>query len=608
MRNNVVKQLTDIQHVLERPGMYVGDVSNSNHNKWIISKDGKHIIRENIKYTPAILKMFDEIISNSIDEGLRTNFKHANKIKIDIDDDTITVSDNGRGISSSIADGSDKSQAALAFTALRAGSNFGDEKFVSTGTHGLGASIVNILSRQFLANTRHNNIRTIVKCSNNMSDIDLNTAALSSCSSGTLVKFTPDFNCFGASSLDNNHIRLIEKRIYDLAVAFPKIQFKFNGKIIPARKFKAYLNMLSDVYETIETDDYKIAIMHSDEAEQISLVNGLDTYEGGTHVDFARNKIIYAILDKLKRKYKKLGLKPADIKSKLRIVLITNSIKSAKFRSQTKEYLTNNISEFSHIFQGVDAQSFINRIVRHPEIIDPIIETKKLRAAAADAVAVKAAARKVKRLKIAKHIPANGKPHQTILHICEGQSAVGQLCNVRDPNIHGGYPLKGKPLNIFGKKPAVIMANKEYAELMNIIGLEIGKLPTNLNYSKIRIMADADHDGNAIVAQLCHFFAQWESLFDDNIIELVLSPIVTAHKGKQIKRYYSFDDYDADRDNLSEYTIKYNKGLGSLSKSEYAEMLNNPVLKTIKWTSESRSALELVFNDKPEGRKVWLQQ
>jgi len=134
MRKNEVKQLTDVEHVLNRPGMYLGDVSLSEHTKWIMDED--KIIKQEVEFVPAILKQFDEIISNSIDEALRTNFKHANKISVIIDGNKITVSDNGRGISSDVGAGADKSQAELAFTALRAGSNFGDESFVSIGTHG----------------------------------------------------------------------------------------------------------------------------------------------------------------------------------------------------------------------------------------------------------------------------------------------------------------------------------------------------------------------------------------------------------------------------------------------------------------------------------------
>ena len=97
MRKNDVKVLSEIEHVLHRPGMYVGDTTVGSHNKWVM-RDGS-IVQEKVKIVPAFLKLFDEVISNSIDEGFRTDFKFANEIKVYLEDNgKITVTDNGRGI------------------------------------------------------------------------------------------------------------------------------------------------------------------------------------------------------------------------------------------------------------------------------------------------------------------------------------------------------------------------------------------------------------------------------------------------------------------------------------------------------------------------------
>ena len=126
MRKNDVKVLSEIEHVLHRPGMYVGDTTIGTHNKWVM-EDGS-IIKKNVDIVPAFLKLFDEIISNSIDEGFRTDFKYSNEIKVRVEGNgKITIEDNGRGIPVVLSDGGGKTQAEQAFTNLRAGANFDDD-------------------------------------------------------------------------------------------------------------------------------------------------------------------------------------------------------------------------------------------------------------------------------------------------------------------------------------------------------------------------------------------------------------------------------------------------------------------------------------------------
>lgn len=603
MRKNVVKQLTDIEHVRKRPGMYVGDVTLSEHPKWVTNDDGTRIFKTDVKIVPAILKLFDEIISNSIDEAFRTKFKYGNRISVIVEGDKITVTDNGRGISADIAPGSKDPQSVAAFTSLRAGANFSDDAVISIGTHGLGASLVNILSTKFDVTTCDGKDLTQIKCRDGMTKVASTFGK--NTKKWTEVSFTPDFSLFGVNHLTDAHVAAIRKRVTDLAACFPDITFKFNKRVVKAKRFRDYLSMLSPLYELKEEETYKLGIFPSDEPDQISFVNGIDTYEGGTHIDWVRHKVVTELLDRLNKKYKKLNLKPADVRNKLTFVLISNDIPSPKFRSQTKEYLTNNYNEFSHIFDGVENDGLINRLLRHPEIIDPIIETKKLKLEAQERVNLRAQKRRAKKLKIPKHIAANGDPKQTILHICEGNSAVGQLCNVRDPDLHGGYPLRGKPLNVFGRKPTEIMKNTEFAELMQIIGLELNEPVGSLNYSKIRIMADADHDGNSIVGLLLNFFMLWPELYEQRRITIIKSPIVIATRGKTVKRFYDLQEYK-DANLSSGWSIKYVKGLGSLSRDEYEFMINNPNEAEFELTPKSVDSLLLIFNNDSAGRKEWL--
>jgi len=605
MRKNDIKVLSEIEHVLKRPGMYVGDTTLGEHHKWIM-REGS-ISQEKIMIVPALLKLFDEIISNSIDEGFRTDFKYANEIKVKVEDNgKITIEDNGRGIPVVLSDDGSKTQAEQAFTNLRAGANFDDDGHVSIGTHGLGSTLVNILSKKFTAHTDDGKKYMKLVCKNNMSEIEVSINKSKS-KRGTKVEFWPDYDRFNLDGMTQNHFELIEKRVSDLAICFHNIKFKFNGRLVRAKNFKQYLGQINEVYEGLETDHFKVGVLPSESNGAISFVNGIDTFRGGSHVDFVTSTLVNEIRERIKKKWK-FDIKPADIKQKLLFVITTNEISDPKFESQTKERLTNNPLDFKHIFDGILDNAFLNRIIRNEDLIEPIIEAMKLKQAMAEARALKKANKKAKKKKIAAHIPASGNnPDDKILFLTEGLSAISNLINVRDPKIHGGYPLRGKVKNVRGMKPTEIMKNEELANVMNIIGLEFGEPATDLNYGKIGILADADFDGFSISALLFNFFSNWKDLFDDERIVLVRSPIVTAKKGRSTKRFYSLEDYhNSGLDN--EWKISYNKGLGSLSVDEYEKMINDPVMETIEYDNFGDDSLVTAFGKDSKPRKTWLME
>ena len=604
MRKNDVKVLSEIEHVLHRPGMYVGDTTVGSHNKWVM-QDGS-IVKKDVKIVPAFLKLFDEVISNSIDEGFRTNFKFANEIKVYLEDNgKITVTDNGRGIP--VVESLDEAgitQAEQAFINLRAGANFDDDGHVSIGTHGLGATLVNILSKKFTAHTDDGKKHFRLRCARNLSEYDTEITK-STGELGTTVSYFADFDRLGMKLVDDDHKGLIEKRIHDLAVCFPKIRFKYNGRVVQAGTFKQYLKKLGDNYEVIETPKFKVAVLPSESMETISFVNGIDTHGGGTHIDIVSSDIAWALKETIKRKYK-LDIRPSDIRNRLLFVVVTNSIGDPKFDSQTKERLTNNANEIKPIFDGVTEEKFIGRIMRNDEIIEPIIEALLLKKQLAESRALRKANKDAKKKKVASHISASSKnPEDKILFITEGQSAISNLINVRKTDIHGGFPLRGKVRNVRELKPTEIMKNKELSELMSIIGLELGEPAVDLNYGQIGILADADFDGFSIAALLVNFFSNWKELFEEERVLLIKSPIVIAKKGKDIKRYYDLKDF-ADAKLDTGWKIEYNKGLGSLSVDEYDLMINEPVTEVLEYDSGADASLETAFGKNPIPRKQWL--
>jgi DNA topoisomerase-2 len=602
MRKNDVKVLSEIEHVLHRPGMYVGDTTVGMHDKWVMY-EGK-ITKKSVKIVPAFLKLFDEIISNSIDEGFRTDFKFANEIKVRVEDNgKITIEDNGRGIPVTITE-EGKTQAELAFTNLRAGANFGDDGHVSIGTHGLGSTLVNILSKKFIAHTDDGKKHFRLQCSKNMSEIDT-IITKSNGILGTTVSYFADFERLGMKSINSDHTELLEKRVNDLAVCFPQIRFKYNGRLVKSAKFKDYLSKIGTDYIINETKNYSIAVLPSDDGNFISFVNGIDTFGGGVHCDIVSNQICSTLKDAIKKKHR-LDIRIPDIKNKLLFVIITNKVGDPKFDSQTKERLTNNANDIKPIFDGADSDVFIAKIMKNEELITPIIEALLLKKQLAEARALRKAQKTAKKKKVASHISATSKnPQDKILFITEGQSAISNLINVRQTAIHGGFPLRGKPRNVRELKATDIMKNKELSELMSIIGLELNEPAEDLNYGKIGILADADFDGFSIAALLVNFFSNWKELFDEERILFIKSPIVIAKRKRTVKRFYDLKDFnDAKLDN--EWRIEYNKGLGSLSIEEYDLMINDPVIEVIEYDSGATGSLETAFGKNSLPRKKWL--
>ena len=181
-------------------------------------------------------------------------------------------------------------------------------------------------------------------------------------------------------------------------------------------------------------------------------------------------------------------------------------------------------------------------------------------------------------------------------------SAIGALIKVRNPKTTGGYPLRGKPLNVRGMKPLDIVKNKEMFELMSILGLEIGKPAENLNYGKIAIFTDSDTDGDHCFCLLLNFFSLWPELFEQKRIYRMVAPLYFCTKGKDTKIFYSTNEFN--NANLKGYNIDYFKGLGSMPEQVYAQCVNEPNL--IQVTADDMNKLEMAFGEKAELRKDWL--
>ena len=595
--------LDDKTHVLKRPGMYVGSVSHEEKEQFLNFAWAK------VGYVPGLFKIINELIDNSIDEHVRTGGKFADQITVTIDSKHFTVRDNGRGIPIELVDDLDGEKIykpVAAWCRTKAGSNFGDDAERDTiGMNGVGAALTNIFSTKFIGTTSDGKYTLTVECDDNATIRDVQTKK--SNKQFTEVTSYPDFSRFDCSEIDETLISLVRNRLENLSVSYPTVSFKLNGETVKTGSAASYIGKFSDQHAIYNDDKLIIGLMNSkaEEFRFLSLVNGLTIIGGGTHVEYIMGQVCDNLREQIKKKHK-LDIMPGQIRSHLQLVSVIRGLKNMKFDSQTKEKITNTKQEVAEIFKNVNFEKLAKDILKNDALIMPIIQAQLAKLMAQEAREAAAAQKKLAGKKVAKHIAATSRyASDKILFITEGDSAIGQLITVRDPKIHGGYPIRGKIPNIHDMKPAEIMKNKVLGEIMNILGLKIGEKAVQPEYGTIGLLQDGDVDGQGSIAPLLmKFFYQWPELYAQSRIVLVRTPIVIATKAKQRVYFYTKAEYDADASKYKGWEIRYIKGLGTLRTVEYKDMINNPVLDTI--TIDDPSMFDLMFGDSADNRKKFM--
>ena len=591
-------------HVRTRPGMYLGQVSIESVERFIMGK------WKTVLYVPAIIKMIDEIIDNSIDEAIRTNFQHANKISVSILGDKITVEDNGRGIPQDKIvdiDGSMTLRPVAAWTKTMAGSSFGDDR-TTIGANGVGSACTNFCSSMFVGQTWRDGNCIEVKCKNGADVIKTSTKLMEG--SGTSVTFIPDFSLFDIDSLSEIHVDdIVEDRLASLQIAFPEIQFKFNKRKVASNNIKHYAKMFNEQGSIIVSQGQNTSffITSSDDGfRTTSYINGVNTRLGGTYVDFVVNSIVDELASLVKKKHK-IDVAKSTFKSGLTFVLFARNFVNPKYDSQTKERLTSPIGDVKEHYDAEDLSKIARKIFNSQDIIEPIIEAQLAKKLAADKRAATLAQKKLKKVKVVKHIAATSPDARLVL--TEGDSAVGYLIKVRDPKKVGCLPLRGVVPNTWTMKPADVLKNKELSEIIAVLGLDINDPDSidNMTYKEIGILTDADHDGAGHISPLllAFFYKFWPRLFSEKRIAICRTPILISTKSnKEVKWFYSYDEANSFKSSNNGFYHRYIKGLASHTEEEYNKIINEPKLDYI--TIDNPSLFEVIFGDDSQPRKDWL--
>ena len=616
-----VQKLTHIEHVLKRPDSYVGPVELGTEPYWILN--GEKFSKKNLKYSPALLKIFDEILVNAIDRN-SLHPKQVSSISVAIDKDvgSVTIENNGPlgGIGVRMHEKEGLWNPELVFGHLLTSTNYDDtQKRIVGGRNGYGAKLANIYSTDFSVIIKdHETKQTYTqKWSKNMTICDppkikKHSGAVSS----VAITFTPEWKRFGMSKMDDTIYSIFQKRVWDANICTTQnCKVKFNGDVLPKQNFEAYAKMHEGVQEvaSVTGDRWSVCIGPSENGlEQVSFVNGICTMKGGTHVDHVANHIANGIIEDMAKKIK---LKPQQVKNAFTI-FVKATLENPTFSSQVKSECTSKASDFGSKFEP--PKNFVKNVLK-TGIADELTALSKFKEM--KELKKTDGARKSKITGIPKLDDANkagtAQSGKCTLIVTEGDSAktlaVAGL-SVVGRDHYGVFPLRGKCKNVRDSSVAQLTSNQEFNDLKKILGLQQGKEYTSvseLRYGRLMIMTDADNDGSHIkglILNMIHYF--WPSLLKLNFVVSMVTPIIKATKGSDTKSFYTDSAFRTwYGSGKAGWKIKYYKGLGTSTSAEAREYFKKIQDLTVKFDMDTMTddSIVLAFDKKKaDARKSWL--
>ena len=596
------RKLSDIDHCLERPGMYVGSTKPREEEVHLLGAEDKFELRK-VTYNPAFLKIFDEIVSNSVDEHRRNPKLNEIKVTVDQEKGVIVVWDNG-GIPVVKHAEYDEWVPEMIFSNLKAGSNFNDdEERLVAGTNGVGSTLTNIFSTKFRIRTADRKNAFQQTFSNNMRE-RTPPKILEWKEGFTEIMFQPDIVRFGMERIDDVHLEMMRKRCIDLAACNPGLKMSFNGVERKFKSFADYCRMYSGLVTFEDSHRWRVGIAPSAGGfTQVSFVNSVETKDGGTHIDYVMLQITDWLREKVKRKHK-LELRPAELRNHF-MLFVQADIVNPAFSSQTKEKMITEARDFGSQFKLSEKAL---KTIMDSEIIQRILDWAQQKALADERKQLRELNKSLSKEKVLKLVDAKGKDREKCtLSLYEGDSAMSAFRKFRDPTTQGAFPLRGKFINVTELQNTRVIQNQEVKDLLTAIGLKMGEPPKELRYGKILIYSDADPDGDSIAGLLMNFFGRyWPELFDQGRICRVETPLVVAKKKDEKIPFYSAADFEvwqSKQKDLTKWDIAYKKGLAALEDEEYKEIIQNPRMFSIAGGSELKPTLDAWFASDPAIRK-----
>ena len=619
-----IQILEGLEAVRKRPGMYIGSTS---------SRGLHHLVYE--------------IVDNAVDEALAG---FCDTIHVTINpDNSVTVTDNGRGIPVGINHKSGLPAVEVVFTVLHAGGKFGGGGYkVSGGLHGVGASVVNALSVWLEVEICHEG--KVYRQRYERGKVAKKLEVIGECEpgkTGTKVTFLPDGEIFETTIFDYS---ILQQRFREMAFLTKGLKivlrderpqepiektFHYEGGI---KEFVEYLNRsTTPLYEQIiycegivNNVSVEVAMQHNDSYNENSygFVNNITTPEGGTHIVGFRNALTKTFND-YARKNKLLkdnepNLTGEDIREGL-TAIISVKIENPQFEGQTKQKLGN--SEARGAVDNVVSEQLQIFLEQNPQVAKVTVEKSVM------AQRAREAARKARDLTRRKSaldgmsLPgkladcSDKNPEKCEIYIVEGDSAGGSAKTARDRATQAILPLRGKILNVEKARLDRIYGNAEIKAMITAFGTGIHEDfdISKLRYHKIIIMTDADVDGAHISTLLLTFMYRFmPDLIKEGYVYLAQPPLYKLERNKKVWYAYSDEELDSilqevGRDNNNK--IQRYKGLGEMDAEQLWDTTMDPehrVLLRVTMDDETASELDLTFTtlmgDKVEPRREFIEE
>ena len=616
-----VKKLSHVEHVIKRPDSYVGPTALQQEEMWVLNAD-KCFTKQNLQYSPASLKILDEVLVNAIDRNslFPDQVKYI-KVLVDRESGTISIENNGPlgGICVKENPHEKVMNPELTFGHLLTSTNYNDEEDrVVGGRNGYGAKLANIYSTKFmiLIKDSENHLQYTQTWEHNMSKCHKpSIVKYRGKDSSVNIIFQPDWKLFGMSGMSEDFFKIVEKRVYDAAVCTSSgCKVYFQGELIPSVTLEKYARMYigsETKIATYQTDRWSVVLAPSDTGfTQVSFVNGICTTKGGTHVDYVCRMVSDSIIEKLGKKVK---LTPSHVKSHF-FIFVRSTLVNPQFSSQVKSECT---LKPQHFGSHLELPGTFSTQVLKTGLQDELVALSKFR----EQKELKKTDSGAKRSKISgipKLDDANNagtaRSAQCTLIITEGDSAkalaIAGLSKVGRDN-YGVFPLRGKCKNVREASIKQLLANQEFSDLKKILGLQQEKVYTSLSelrYGRLMIMTDADNDGSHIkglVLNMIQYF--WPSLLDLGFCVSMVTPIIKASRGKESKWFFTESSFK--RFNAHGWKIKYYKGLGTSTSQEAREYFEQLAKLTVRFENDplTQDAIVLAFDkNRADARKTWL--
>ena len=621
---NQIQVLEGLEAVRKRPGMYIGSTS---------SRGLHHLVYE--------------IVDNSIDEALAG---FCSRILVEIEEDnSITVTDNGRGIPTGIHPKMGISTVEVVFTQLHAGGKFGGGGYkVSGGLHGVGASVVNALSEYLEVEIKNGEHIFYQKYERGQGVGSLKQIGETT-ETGTKVHFKPDGEIFKEGLVYDYDVlrrRLREQAFLNAGINITlvdkrtnapedkkMVELKYDGGI---REFVEYLNRNKEViHEDViyvnsvrEDSEAEVAMQYNDGYNEMimSFANNINTTEGGTHETGFKSALTKVINDYARKtgmlKEADANLKGEDCREGLSCV-ISVKVTEAQFEGQTKTKLGN--SEIRTIVEKMVNEKLGEFFEENPTIAKIVVD--KAMTASRAREAAKRARESTRRKSALESSSLPGKLADcsdrdntyTEIYIVEGDSAGGSAKQGRDRRFQAILPLWGKMLNVEKARIDKIYGNDKLTPVITALGAGIGdEFDLNkLRYGKVVIMADADVDGAHIRTLLLTFFFRYmRPLIEDGHVYIAQPPLYKISRGKIEK--YAYTDQEL-QDILTEMgdgrtpSVQRYKGLGEMNPSQLWDTTMNPDTRIMlrvdhEDAQQADETFTILMGDKVEPRRKFIEE